>query len=547
MKHAIIAGLCLWNMGLWGLALMPVIATAETREYTLTIDRQDVTITGEKLSKITVNGTIPGPVLRFSEGDDAVIHVKNAMKREATSVHWHGVLLPGLMDGAPGYNGFKGIQPGETFTYRFPIRQSGTYWYHAHTMGQEQEGLYAGIVIDPKIPEPIKADRDYVVLLSDFNRETADQILGNLKKSSDYYQYKRRTVGDFFNDVRRQGFSKALKTSGEWGKMRMLPSDLSDVTGYHFLVNGMTNDQNWTGMFTPGEKVRLRFINASAMTMYDIRIPGLKMTVVAADGQPVVPVEVDEFRFGNAETYDVIVEPKDDKAYTIAAESLDREGFALGTLAPREGLRGDIPAQRPRATLTMSDMNMEIMMRDDPDMDMSDMADSGWAQTGAPEGTKVLSYSDLESLTPQTDTREPTREITVRLGGNMERYIWTINGKTFDPKDGIETTFNERVRIIYINETMMAHPVHLHGMFVQLENGQSMGSLPNKHTLIVPPGQSASVLLTANEVGNWPLHCHLLYHMSSGMMTSFIVHKQGVPIASPEASPHKEAGHDHHN
>jgi FtsP/CotA-like multicopper oxidase with cupredoxin domain len=542
MKHAIIAGLLVW-----GLALMPATATAETREYTLTIDRQDVTITGEKLSKITVNGTLPGPVLRFSEGDDAVIHVKNAMKHESTSVHWHGVLLPGLMDGAPGYNGFKGIKPGETFTYRFPIRQSGTYWYHAHTLGQEQEGLYAGIIIDPKLPDPIKADRDYVVLLSDFSRETSDQILGNLKKSSEYYQYKRRTVGDFFNDVRRQGFSKALKNSGEWGKMRMLPSDLSDVTGYHFLVNGMTNDQNWTGMFTPGEKVRLRFINASAMTMYDIRIPGLKMTVVAADGQPVVPVEVDEFRFGNAETYDVIVEPKDDKAYTIAAESLDREGFALGTLAPREGLRGDIPTQRPRATLTMSDMNMDIMMRDDPDMDMSDMADSGWAQTGAPEGTKVLSYSDLESLTPQTDTREPTREITVRLGGNMERYIWTINGKTFDPKDGIETTFNERVRIIYINETMMAHPVHLHGMFVQLENGQSMGSLPNKHTLIVPPGQSASVLLTANEVGTWPLHCHLLYHMSSGMMTSFIVHEQGVTMTPSEASTHKEAGHDHHD
>ncbi|MDC7677202.1 copper resistance system multicopper oxidase [Asticcacaulis machinosus] len=542
MKHAILAGLLVW-----GLALMPATSTAETREYTLTIARQDVTITGEKLSKITVNGTLPGPVLRFAEGDDAVIHVKNAMKTEATSVHWHGLLLPGLMDGAPGYNGFKGIKPGETFTYRFEIRQSGTYWYHAHTLGQEQEGLYAGIIIDPKGPDPIRADRDYVVLLSDFSRETSGQILGNLKKSSEYYQYNRRTLGDFFRDVRQQGFSKALKTSGEWGRMRMLSSDLSDVTGYHFLINGLTKDQNWTGIFTPGEKVRLRFINASAMTMYDIRIPGLKMTVVAADGQPVVPVEVDEFRFGNAETYDVIVEPKDDRAYTIAAESLDREGFALGTLAPRVGLRGDIPAQRARAILTMTDMNMELMMRDDPDMDMSDLPDSGWAKTGAPEGTTTLSYRDLKSLTPQTDTREPTRDITVRLGGNMERYIWTINGKTFDPADGIETAFNERVRIIYINETMMAHPVHLHGMFVQLENGQSTASLPNKHTLIVPPGQRASVLLTANEVGTWPLHCHLLYHMSSGMMTSFIVHEQGTIAPSEASSAHKEAGHDHHD
>ena len=532
MKH-----LSSWVFGVSALALLPYAALAETLEYNLTIDRQEVRITGQPLKKITLNGSIPGPVLRFMEGDEAVIHVTNKL-REDTSIHWHGLILPGNMDGIPGFNGFKAIRPGQTFTYRFPIRQAGTYWYHSHTTTQEQDGLYAGMVIEPAAADPVRSDRDYVVLLSDFSKEDADDILKNLKKSSNYYQTHRRTVGDFFRDVSDKGFGKAVKDAAAWGKMRMLPTDLADVNGYHFLVNGLSNDQNWTGIFKPGERVRLRFINASAMTIFDVRIPGLKMTVVAADGQPVEPVEVDEFRFGNAETYDVIVEPKDDQAYTIAAESIDREGFAIGTLAPREGMKGAVPAARPRALLTMADMNMDVMMRDDPNMDMSDMeTESGWAKSFAPEGTKILAYADLKYLTSQADTREPTRDITVRLGGNMERYIWTMNGTVFDPMKGIKIGYNERVRISYVNETMMAHPIHLHGMFTQVENGQDAGKMPNKHTIIVPPGQTVSVILTANEAGEWPIHCHLLYHMAAGMMAKVIVAQPGEVVELPPSDP----------
>jgi FtsP/CotA-like multicopper oxidase with cupredoxin domain len=533
------------------LVLLPVMTQAATREYHLTIAKESVTITGRPVDKITVNGTIPGPVLKFTQGDDAVIHVTNTMN-EDSSVHWHGLLLPGFMDGAPGFNGFAGIKPGETFTYRFPIRQTGTYWYHAHSLGQEQEGLYGGIVIAPKTPERIRAARDYVLVLSDFSEESADAILGNLKKSSEYYQYRRRTVGDFLTDATHDGLGKTIKTNSDWGKMRMLPTDLADVTGYHFLVNGKTNAQNWTGLFTPGEPVRLRFINAAAMTFYDLRIPGLKMTIIAADGQLVEPVDVDEFRFGTAETYDVVVTPKDDKAYTIIAESLDREGFALATLAPRQGMRGETPSHRPRTQLTMGDMNMAEMMKDDPDMDMSTMdLESGWAKSGAPEGTKILRYEDLRFKGIQADTRAPTREVTVRLGGNMDRYIWTLDGKSFDPANAVYFAFGERVRLTYINETMMAHPIHLHGMFVQLENGQPDAKLPNKHTVIVPPGQTVSVLLTADEPGAWPFHCHLLYHMASGMMTTFIVGEKNANVysimAGDEATAHAmHSGHDDH-
>lgn len=530
--------------GLLALALPPTLVRAETpnhvQEYSLTIARQMVDVASKPRNKITVNGTIPGPVLHFTEGDDAVIHVTNRMK-EDTSIHWHGLLVPGSQDGVPGFNGFDGIRPGETFTYRFHIKQSGTYWYHAHSMGQEQDGLFSGIVIDPApgskdAAEDVKADRDYTVILSDESLENSKTIQAHLKASSDYYQYHRRTVGDFFSDVSKMGVGKAIKAAGQWGKMNMMPTDLADVEGYTFMINGKSPEQNWTGLVKPGEKVRLRFINAASMTIYDVRIPGLKMTVVAADGQPVEPISVDEFRFGNAETYDVIVEPQDDKAYTIAAEPIDRTGFAIGTLAPREGMKGEMPVQRPRAILTMADMNMSMMMMDDPKMDMSSMdGPSGWADAHAPEGTKILSYNDLIYRDTQSDTREPTREIAVHLDGNMERYIWTMNGKTFDPKVGIHVAYNERVRLTLINDSMMAHPIHLHGMFVQLENGQPLDKLPNKHTVIVPPGQTIAVLLTADAEGTWAFHCHLMYHMLSGMMTDLVVEKPGAP--PPDAMP----------
>lgn len=511
----------------------------------LDIAHETVTITGERVEKITVNGGIPGPILRFKEGDEAVITVTNHLT-EDTSIHWHGILLPGNMDGVPGLNGFDGIQPGETFTYRFPLRQAGTYWYHAHSMGQEQDGVYGALIIDPKDKDPITADRDYVVLLSDYSLESSAQILSNLKMDASYYNYGKRTLPDFIGDAKRRGLRAAWQDAREWGQMRMSPTDMSDVTGYHFLMNGKTYEQNWAGLFTPGERVRLRFINASAMSIYDVRIPGLKLRVVQADGQPVEPVEVDEFRFGVAETYDVIVTPKDDVAYTIVAEPIDRSGFALGTLNSTEGARGTLPTPRKRSLLTMYDMHMESMMKIMPDMDMSGPSAtiSGWADADTPTGHKALRYEDLRFAGTQRDTHPPSKDIEVRLGGSMERYIWTLNGKKFQDATPIQLAYNERVRLRFVNETMMAHPIHLHGMFVQLENDQPANKLPNKHTIIVPPGQSTSVLLTADESGEWPIHCHLLYHMMSGMMNTVIVaERSGVSVTSPAKTEHHHHAH----
>ena len=547
-------------------------ATAKIQEYSLVIDRQVVNLTGTPLKRITINGGIPGPTLEFIRGDEAVIHVTNKMKVN-TSVHWHGMLLPGEMDGVPGFNGFSGIHPGDTFTYRFSIRQDGTYWYHAHSMGQEQDGHYGSIIIHPLSSEPTPADRDYVILLSDFHEDESNTILSNLKKASDYYTFTARTLSDFFNDVKKKDFSRALKNSLKWSKMRMTPSDLTDIGNYTFLVNGKTSDQNWTGIFKPGERVRLRFINASSMSFYDVRIPGLKMTIISADGQAVEPVSVDEFRFGVAETYDVTVEPQENKAFSIVGEALDRSGFALATLAPHHGMRGVIPKHRQRSLLTMSDMGADHNMmemggpsqtddaahlhtemaastsadqhrhiiipatphmpvesdRVEPSAPVSDyntgVPGSGWARAGTPEGRKALTYRDLRYAGVQNDQRQAEREITVRLGGNMERYIWTLNGKKYEDSKPFNLEYGERVRLTFINETMMAHPMHVHGMFVQLENGQPMSKLPNKHTVIIAPGDRYSVLLTADEPGEWAFHCHLLYHMMAGMMNKIVVAK----------------------
>ncbi len=503
----------------------PVLA----KTYDLEIKKQNVFITGKAVEAITINDGIPGPTLYWQEGEDVVIHVKNSMD-ETTSIHWHGILLDGSMDGVPGLNGFHGIAPHTTFTYKFKVRQRGTYWYHSHSNLQEQQGVYGSIVIAPKEKT---ADREYVILLSDFTEENPNTILNNLKIDSGYYNYNKRTVFTFFSDIKKNGFSTTLKDYMDWGEMRMDPTDLADVTRYHFLTNGKTPEQNWTGIFKKGEKVKLRFINASAMTIYDISIPGLKMKFVEADGQQIKPINADEFRMGVAETYDVIVEPKENKAYTIFAESLDRTGYARGTLAPKLGMEGKIPSMRPRAVLTMADMAMGGMdhgtMQHGMDHDMSDMnmddMKSGWADRGTPAGNKALEYSDLSSLHPQKDLRQPVREIEFKFGGSMNRYIWTINGEKF-PKP-FHLKFGERVRLKFTNETMMAHPIHLHGMFMQLENGQPMKWMPNKHTVIVPPAQTVSLLLTADEAGEWAFHCHLLLHMASGMMTSVTVEKGG--------------------
>ncbi|MDM1022027.1 copper resistance system multicopper oxidase [Acinetobacter sp. VNK23] len=587
---------------------------AAVKEYDLTIAEQTVNITGKPVERITVNGKFVAPLLEFEEGDEAVIRVHNKLKNQDSSIHWHGLLLPGIMDGVPGFNKFNGIAHNKTYEYKFKVRQNGTYWYHSHSKGQEQDGLYGAFVIYPKDKTPLtaaeKTDKDYVVLLSDFHNSTSDQIMKNLKKEADYYQNRRETVFDVLKQVKRDGLKATWQDRSMWNQMRMLKTDMSDVTGYTFLMNGKTPQQNWTGNFKAGEKVRLRFINASAMSFFDVRIPNLKMTVVSADGQPVKPVPVDEFRIGTAETYDVIVEPKQ-AHYQIEAESIDRTGFSVGTLHDENTLpvkQIEMPKPRPRSLLTMEDMGMDHDMSSmqgmnhdmssmkgmDHDMssmkgmnhdmssmkgmdhDMSSMKDMnhdmssmkgmnhdmssmkgmnhdmssmkgmnhdmpmnsatvksasdkndntvfGWANASTPVGQKALQYSDLQSLNPQPDTRAPEREMEIRLGGNMERYIWTINGKKFNETEPFKVKYGERIRLKFVNDSMMAHPMHLHGMFMQLENGQDPSNMPNKHTIIVPPGKTVTTLLTADELGEWAIHCHLLYHMAAGMMNKLIV------------------------
>ena len=578
LSQSLLVGVCLFSSS-WGYAAV--------KEYHLNIDEQTVNITGKPLKRITVNGQFPAPLLEFEEGDEAVIHVHNKLKNKDSSIHWHGLLLPGLMDGVPGFNQFKGIKPQSNFIYRFKVRQNGTYWYHAHSKGQEQDGLYGTLVIYPKDKKPVAAheqtDRDYVVMLSDFHQSSSDQIMKNLKKSAEYYQNQRETVADVLKQVKRDGLKSTWQDRSMWNQMRMLKTDLSDVTGYTFLMNGKTPEQNWTGLFKAHEKVRLRFVNASAMSFYDVTIPNLKMTVVSADGQPVKPVVVDEFRIGTAETYDVVVEPKADH-YQIEAESIDRSGFAIGTLhneAIAQTHAIHMPKARPRALLTMEDMGhgssgdhgkMDHSQMDHSQMNHNQMNHEkmdhsmikhepvlmdhsahaaakptgddkeqpvyGWANASTPAGHKALQYSDLKSLTPQKDTRPAERELEVRLGGTMERYIWTINGKKFTEVEPLQVKYGERIRLKFINDSMMAHPMHLHGMFMQLENGQSSSDMPNKHTLIVPPGKTVTALLTADELGEWAIHCHLLYHMSSGMMSKMIVaNVDGNQAATTPSSP----------
>jgi FtsP/CotA-like multicopper oxidase with cupredoxin domain len=524
-------------------------ASAQASEVRLTVERKVVTVTGRPVSAITFNGQLPGPTLRFREGEDVTIHVTNKLD-EDTSVHWHGLLLPGMMDGVPGLNSYPGIKPGDTFTYRFKVRQAGTYWYHSHSGAQEQAGLYGALILDPRAPEVVRTEREHVIVLSDFTEEHPDEILRNLKNDHSYYNRGRRTIGDFFRDARRDGFGAAVRDRLDWGEMRMDPTDMADVSGYTLLVNGQSPGGNWTGLFKAGERVRLRIINASAMSYFDVRIPGLKMIVVQADGQDVEPVPVDEFRIAVAETYDVVVTPREDKAYTIFAEPIDRSGYARATLAPREGMEGENPPTRPRTTLTMADMGMAHGDHgsggahgdhgaapapaqhgghgahgdhNTPPSPAREGPPRGWADAATPAGARALKYSNLRSLTPQKDLREPTREIVVRLGGSMERYVWTLNGAKAEHASPIELKYGERVKITFVNETMMAHPMHLHGMFVQLVNGQPGERLPNKHIVSVAPGQSYSALLTADEPGEWAFHCHLLYHMAAGMMTKVVV------------------------
>lgn len=547
--------------------------TLRGRQFELNIGYQPVNFTGRSRMATAVNGSVPAPILRWREGERVTLKVKNNLA-EDSSIHWHGLILPADMDGVPGIS-FAGIKPGETFEYQFDVNQSGTYWYHSHSGFQEPTGLYGAIIIDPKEPDPVSYDRDYVVMLSDWSDEKPDAIFAKLKKMSDYYNFRERTVSDVWRDIKDKGVAQTWNERSMWNQMRMSETDISDVTGYTYtyLMNGVTPDEGWLGLFKRGEKVRLRFINGSSMTLFDVRIPGLKMTVVAADGQNIEPVTIDEFRIGVAETYDVVVEPSDDSAYTVFAQSIDRTGYARGTLTPDIALTTDVPSMDVAPTLGHRDMGMDQSMRGMGAMDHSQHQTSGMetidrkimahtnhgadketlgkagfgstreithvASEEGPHvgmraesprsglndpgiglrdhmpkyGRKVLTYADLKNLYPTSDPREPEREIELHLTGNMSRYMWSMNGIKFSDADPLHLQYGERVRITLVNDTMMSHPMHLHGMWSELETGDPK-YIPRKHTVIVQPGSKISYLVTADAMGPWAYHCHLVYHMT---------------------------------
>jgi CopA family copper-resistance protein len=554
--------------------------------------------TGSPRLALTVNGALPAPTLIWREGDTVTLRVANTLG-EDTSIHWHGVLLPANMDGVPGLS-FHGIRPGETYVYRFAVRQAGTYWYHSHSGFQEQRGLYGALVIEPREPESFAYDREHVVMLSDWTDERPERVFAKLKKQSHYYNFNQRTLGDLFRDIGRDGLGPTLADRRMWGEMRMSPSDLADVSGhtYTYLMNGTTPEGNWTGLFQPGERVRLRLINGSAMSYFDVRIPGLEMTVVAADGQPVHPVTVDELRIATAETFDVIVRPSGQDAFTLFAQSNDRTGYAAGTLAVRHGLRAPVPEPDPRPLLTMADMGHggtthgaadphagQVMppapadphaghtmpapppadphaghaMPAQPDphaghampgqapadphaghgaapppggqwhpaseagnplVDMQAMAPaSRLDDPGAGlrnNGRRVLTYAALRSAFADPDGRQPGRTIELHLTGHMERFAWSFDGIRFADAEPLRLTYGERLRIVLVNDTMMTHPIHLHGMWSDVEDDAGAFHL-RKHTVDMPPGTKRSYRVTADALGRWAYHCHLLFHMEAGM------------------------------
>ena len=577
---------------------------SESGERIVDLDIQSLplVLNGRVGRAISVNGSVPGPLVRLREGQEAVIRVNNRLA-EISSIHWHGLILPQPMDGVPGVT-FGGIPARGSFTYRFPVRQSGTYWAHSHSGGQELLGLYFPVVIDPLEPEPFRYDRDYVVVLSDWSFESPATIISKLKKQAGYFNYQKRTVGGFVRDASSDGFGATLKERMSWSKMRMDPTDFADVTGYTYtyLLNGLTPEANWTGLFRSGETVRLRFIAAGAMTYFDIRIPGLKMSVVQADGQNVQPVEVDEFRIAPGETFDVLVQPGD-RAYTLFAETMDRSGYTRGTLAPSQGMNAEIPPRRQRPTRTMADMGMNMPGKAKKGMDMPGMETKGKKMAGADingrqmqsmdtadraqdstqpkgagtkevamagmdmpaqakvrlagpslpgapavmhgpdthgagnssvamaesnrldepgsgfenSGSRVLVYADLKSVTPHPDRREPSREVELHITGNMERYMWSFDGKKYSEAAApIPFRYGERLRLVLVNDTMMEHPIHLHGMWMELENGAGPNQ-PRKHTISVKPAERLTLAITADAPGQWAMHCHLLLHMELGM------------------------------
>ncbi|MEE4747582.1 copper resistance system multicopper oxidase [Pseudomonas alliivorans] len=561
----LLSGLGLWRSPVWAAPRPGESLELSGTEFDLFIGETPVNLTGSPRTAMTVNGGLPGPLLRWREGDTVTLRVKNRLK-DITSIHWHGIILPANMDGVPGLS-FDGIAPDGMYVYRFKVRQNGTYWYHSHSGFQEQSGVYGPLIIDAREPEPFSYEREHVVMLTDWTDEDPTRLMKKLKKQSDYYNQNKRTVGDFIKDVSDKGWSKTVADRAMWAQMQMDPTDLADVSGatYTYLMNGQAPDMNWTGLFKPGERIRLRFINGSSMTYFDVRIPGLKMTVVASDGLHVKPVSVDEFRIAVAETFDVIVEPADG-AYTVFAQSMDRTGYARGTLASRPGMKAEVPSLDPRPLLSMDDIGMAGMDHgamshgstnqdsmqgmdhsqmghdmqgmnhttmpvntsqshpdsetDNPLVDMQAMSTSSRLDDPGiglrNNGRRVLTYADLHSTFDDPDGREPSRTIELHLTGHMEKFAWSFDGIKFSDAEPLKLKYGERVRVVLVNDTMMTHPIHLHGMWSDLEDENGRFKV-RKHTIDMPPGSKRSYRVTADALGRWAYHCHMLYHMEMGM------------------------------
>jgi CopA family copper-resistance protein len=612
MATGVIGGLDLWRWPGMALKASSPQQVLSGNHFDLVIEEVAVNVTGRQTAATAINGSVPGPLLRWREGDTVTLAVTNRL-REQTSIHWHGVRSPADMDGVPGLS-FPGIDPGETFVYRIPVKQYGTYWYHSHSAFQEQTGHYGPLIIERRGNDPVQFDREYVIMLSDWTDEAPETVLGNLKQYSSYYNFHQRTVGTFVSDAQNQGFGPAVSDRLMWGAMNMSPTDILDVSGatYTYLVNGRPPAANWTALFRDGERIRLRFINAASMSIFDLRIPDLPMTIVQADGNDVEPVTVDEFRCAPAETYDVIVRPRAGTAYTIFAQSEDRTGYARATLAPRIGMSAPVPPMDPRPMRSMADMGMgnmkgmnmpgpaqetesrvskigsgsahegiaagmstmpgmdlgssdsnqpssahdEMNMGNMPNMEMGTPKPAGpLAQMKLPavnavelslgpqvdniamstgerlstpgvglegNGRRVLTYADLHAAYRGSDPRPPDREFEFHLTGNMERFIWGFNGKTFSENQPVHLNLGERVRFVLINDTMMEHPIHLHGLWSELDNGQGEFR-PYKHTINVKPAERLSFLVSADAPGHWAFHCHLFFHMESGMFLTVIV------------------------
>ena len=583
------------------------LSTVSGTDIELTIARQSMMIDGKPFRAIGVNGTVPAPLIRLKEGQHVRLKVNNRLD-EDSSIHWHGLLVPPEHDGVPGVS-FPGIKPGGSYLYEFDVKQNGTYWYHSHSGLQEQEGHYGPIIIDPAGTDPVQYDREHVIVLSDHSPLSPAAIFRRLKVNPGHFNFQRQTLSGLL-----AGRDQPLKERLDWGQMRMDPADISDVNGstYTFLVNGHGPEDNWTALFQPGERVRLRVINASAMTTFNVRIPGLTLQIVQADGQNVMPIDVEEFQIGVAETYDLIVRPKD-AAYTLVGEAVDRSGMARATLAPRPGMEAEVPALRKRPLATMKDMGMDMPGMEGMDMtgrgidptaeqnasarlgaaapatastmamgaaksdNMASMDHSGMAgmDHGAMSGTqgaagapmdhsghdmgsmkmldpsvapqvkmgpgvamlsvmpvdrtgerptgleevthRVLTYRQLRSLDRNPDPRGPSRELDLHLTANMERYMWGFDGRRFSEiVEPIRFERDERVRVTLVNDTMMQHPIHLHGHFFELVNGHGANQ-PLKHTVNVAPGGRLSFDLTADAPGDWAVHCHMMMHMHSGM------------------------------